>query len=311
MIFFRPFAVFLVLLGTSSCRKETAVSPPTPEPASIPKAATPVTDASKSRRHNLEQRRRGEQTGGIEFHRGKYLQQTPGNDGLSPSRAFGSLPEDSKAELDKLVSKARESLTKDQALQLIDKAREFNSREVFPLIEVLLHHPDPEVRGNALSILEGIQDETALCVVSLALKDADPEVRLQAVEAAGRIVAPETAPVLKAAFKDADLSVRQLAFQTALHQSDSTKNSLIEEAVRSPFEDLAQAGIGMVEAQPAQGTIALMMDALSNPNPGVREKAHDTLYLFFHEDFPGAAVAKGWWVQNYRRYDENLVLKTP
>ncbi|MDB6072954.1 MAG: hypothetical protein JWO89_594, partial [Verrucomicrobiaceae bacterium] len=164
---------------------------------------------------------------------------------------------------------------------------------------------------NALSMLEGIQDEKALGVAAEGLKDADADVRLQAVEATARIIGPETAPVLKTAFRDNDLSVRQLAFQTALRQTDATRTSLIEEAIHSPFEDLAQASLGMVEAEPGQTTIPLMMDALSHPSATVREKAHDTLYLIFHEDFSNTAVAKGWWLQNHRRYDENLVLKTP
>ncbi len=216
-----------------------------------------------------------------------------------------------KAELAKLIAQAQGKPGRDEALKLIDQARDFRSTEVFPLIEALLKHPDADVRGNALSMLEGIQDEKALGIAAEGLKDADADVRLQAVEATGRIVASETAPVLKTAFKDTDLSVRQLAFQTALRQTDATRTSLIEEAIHSPFEDLAQASLGMVEAEPAQTTIPLMMDALSHSSAVIREKAHDTLYLIFHEDFSNTAVAKGWWLQNHRRYDENLVLKAP
>lgn len=305
----RCLALLSALAVASACKKETPPPPAAPAPAAKPSA--PVAGAPKVRRRSLDPRQREGQGAGIEFHRGKYLQQLPDNDGQSAAKRFGALPEDMKAELEKLITQAKGKPGKEEALKLIDQAREFHSTDVFPLIEALLAHPDADVRGNALSMLEGIQDEKALGIASLALKDTDPEVRLQAIEATGRIVAPETAPVLKTAFKDADLSVRQLAFQTALRQSDATKMALIEDAIHSPYEDLAQASLGMVEAEPAQATITLMMEALSNPSAAIREKAHDTLYLLFHEDFTSTPAAKGWWSQNHRRYDDNLVLKSP
>ncbi len=299
----------LALALLPACGKKEAVPEPQP-PAALPEpGATAKPAPSRVARHDAARRR--PDGGGIEFHRGRFSQQFPGNDGLPSVQRLGPLPEESKAELQRLITQANTHPTKEEAVRMIDQARDFHSTEVFPLIEALLRHPDAEVRGGALSMLQGMQDEKALPVAAAGLKDTDPEVRLQAVEATARITSPEVVPVLKAALQDPDLSVRQLAFQNALRQNSEPQAVLIGDAVRSSYPDLAEAALGALESQPSPTTVTYMMDALSNSSPAIREKAHDTLYLIFHEDFPGTAQAKGWWLQNQRRYDENLVLKAP
>lgn len=299
----------LTLILLPACGKKDAVTEPKPPAAPPAPGATTKAGPSKAGRHDAARRR--PDGGGVEFHRGRFSRQFPGNDGLPPIQRLGPLPEDSKAELQRLITQANAHPSKEEAMRMIDQARDFHSTEVFPLIEALLRHPDVEVRGNALSMLQGMQDEKVLPVVEAVLKDTDPEVRLQAVEATGRITSPQLVPVLKTALQDSDLSVRQLAFQNALRQDSEPQAALIGEAVRSSYPDLAEAALGALESQPSPTTITLMMDALSSTSTAIREKAHDTLYLIFHEDFPDTAQAKGWWLQNQRRYDENLVLKTP
>lgn len=302
-------------LGLSaSCDRgqPAAAAAPSPSPAPVSPAARNGAEERKQRhRERMRSIAEGAARDGARVGRGKFSRQPLGDDGLPPARPFGPLPEDMKTELDALIAQAGGMPAAETALALIDQARDFTSPEVYSLILALLAHPDEAVRGGALSLLEGVRDEGALRVIDKALDDPAADVRLQAVEGMGRITTPETAPVIARAFEDGDSAVRQLAFQSALRQDDATRHVLLESAVKSSHPDLAEAAVGVVEATPSKATVTVMMEALSQADPLVFEKAHDMLYLTFHEDFRDTASAKEWWGKNHRDYDENLVLKNP
>lgn len=295
------FAAAVAFLAVGCDRKE---------PESDAPAQSAVTLRERPRPTNPGSRRQGfTGRGGIEFRRGIFLQQPLDEDGLPPARRFGELPEDLKKDLESFIALAKTTPARDEALNLIDQARDLNSIEILSLIEILLKHPDRDVRGNALSLLEGIDNPKALGVIASGLSDSDVDIRLQAVEAIGRITSSESAPILQDAFADDDLSVRQLAFQAAQRLDDATRRSLVEKAIQSPYEDLAMAGICVLEAEPSKSTAPILMDALANPSEFVRERAHDILFMTFHEEFTTPTEAKDWWNTNHRRYDESLVLK--
>ncbi len=290
---------------------------PKPAPESKPGAAAgspapaPPKSAGKHRPVRDADRHGPGSPGSIQFHRGKYLRQQLADDGMPAARKAGPLQNDERALLQNLITQAKAKPAADAALHIIDQARELNSIEVLPLVSAMLAHADADVRGNALSLLEGLGDLAVIPVVNTAMKDSDAEVRLQAIEAAGRITSPDLAPILLNALGDADLSVRQLAFQAGMRQDDASRMKIIEQAVKSPVEDVAQAGVSILEAQPSKSSVPLLMDALSSPSSFIRERAHDILGLTFHENFTNTDGAKAWWQQNHSNYDETLVLKNP
>jgi len=245
------------------------------------------------------------------FQRGRFLQGQLAEDGLPAAARFAPLPDDSRALLQRLIAAAQQGPDSAAALKMIDEARDLRSIEVIALVTALLSHADVDVRGNALSLLEGTSHTDALAVVEKALGDTSADVRIQAMEAMSRVNAPQTAPVLRKAFSDTDTSVRQLAFQAALRQDDATRSTLMQEGLQSPFVDLAAAVVDTVEGQPSKANVPLMMEALGSRHADIREKAHDSLYLTFHQNFTTTTAAKAWWNQNHRNYDDHLVLKNP
>lgn len=243
---------------------------------------------------------------GVQFRHGKFSTASPDSDGLPPSRVLTSPSAEGNAALAPLMARARANPSHEEALRIIDEARDNGTLDV---VELLLRHPDAEVRGHALALLEGVQDARVLSTISLALNDPDADVRTQAMDAAGRIVSAETRPVLGKAFADKDMNVRQIAFQNAMHQDGETKMALMSQAVKSSYQDMAVSALGWIEGQPSKATVTLMMDALGHSDPFIREKAHDTLALQFQQDFVNPAQAKGWWSMHQAQYDEHLVLK--
>jgi AAA family ATP:ADP antiporter len=64
------------------------------------------------------------------------------------------------------------------ALSLFEVERQ---RAAHPVIRGLLHHPAPEVRQKAISVLSAVGDKSVLLAMELLLKDPDPNVRTEAM----------------------------------------------------------------------------------------------------------------------------------
>jgi HEAT repeat protein/alpha-tubulin suppressor-like RCC1 family protein len=148
-----------------------------------------------------------------------------------------------------------------RALRLIGDMRDF------PAVRKATMDPDPEIRAAASEILRIAEfsgyaprpDRVA------QLDDPDPKVRLEAVVAFSRNLDPfgrdggRVEAVLSARLRDASPEVRQVAAEAAGR-------------LRSPFPD----GNRKMPAPPAWA-VAMLLEALSDRDPGVRAKAARSL----------------------------------
>jgi HEAT repeat protein len=199
------------------------------------------------------------------------------------------------------------AVSKEEAVRIIDTFTDAPSLELIPLVNALLRHADRDVRGQALTLLEGLSDAALLPIVQQGLQDADPAVRLQAIETTAHLQSPALPALLTASYNDSDPNVRLVAFQTATEQPPEQRQPLITAAVKNPNQDLAQSAIDLLEAEPSKFSIATIMEGLDHKEPFIREKAHDILALTLGEPFKSSAEAKAWWGANERKYDKDLV----
>lgn len=231
-----------------------------------------------------------------------------------PSQSAGpaaSLPNDDAAAdqaITALLEKASPSLAAEEALQLIDSARAYPSAKVCDLVLALLRHPNAEVRGQALTLVEGHEAPRIVEVVRASLADRDPAVRLQGVEVLKHLRSPEAEPVFLAALDDTDSNVRMLAFASALEVSDSFRGKTLDAAATSRHADVAGSALTFLEATLTKQQLPQFFTALDHPAESVRTIAYERLFLTVDKKFSSAAEALAWWKANQHRFDEDLVM---
>jgi hypothetical protein len=212
------------------------------------------------------------------------------------------------AQVEALLAKTGSGSSKQACLDVLAQVAGISSAKVTGLFGRLLTHPDAEVRARTLVEMEGIADPAILPLVNTALSDSNPDVRLQALEVLERAdttIDPK-APLLQA-LSDADTNVRQLAFHVGLGKSALVRQELITAAASSRHPDLVIPALSVMESEPDKRNVPLFFNALSHPEPDVRELARETLSLTFHEVFESAAAGRAWWAANQNRFSQNLV----
>jgi hypothetical protein len=208
-----------------------------------------------------------------------------------------------------LASRIAAASSKEDLMRALDGAAGMTDQQLVPLLGSLMRNPDPDVQGRALSLLEGVNSPDVLPVAMEGLASNDEDVRLVALDVITSVSSPETAPVLAGAFVDPDKDVRQAAFAAGMQQVGPTRDQLIANATTSAYPDLALAALNVVRSESKKSTTPLILSALSHSNPLVREFAHETLYMNFHNDLKTTAEATQWWNKHQALFDDNLALK--
>lgn len=244
----------------------------------------------------------------VTFERGRYYTPTVANDA---ARTFSAVTDDER----RLAAEVRRELKKARGLAEIQQhladARTLESQALLDVVDDLLKHADAEVRTLALTLIEGVNSPAVVPPLRDSLTDSGVEVRIQAMEVAQHVVDPAIREVLLQAMEDENVSVRQLALQAARNQGAEFNELAVARAATSPKEDMAAAGLTLIEASPSKKTVNLVMRGLDHPSERVREQAHEMLFLTMHQSFPNAAAAQTWWKQNQTAFDDDLVIVDP
>ena len=220
-------------------------------------------------------------------------------------------PEPSALEARKLQDlSARLAKATDRAafLAIVDEARDIGCSGVLGLVDRLLAADDPEVRGQAIGMLEGVTSPGILPLVAKVAADPDTDVRLEAITVAAAMKRGEALPILLKGMGDEDGNVRQTALCGAIDLEPTHRIEALKVAAASPREDVAAAGLAFIEAEPSPDTVPAVLRALDHGSATVRQQAHEIVALTFHQEFPTGVEALAWWEKNKGNYDENLVL---
>lgn len=244
------------------------------------------------------------------FRRGKYVDIQalgPGKDAAA-GRVLVSGDTALDSRMSELIGKAGPQLSKQEGLALIAEASEIPSDKLPTLVDRLLSHADPEVRGRALAALEGVDHPGVLPVVGRALGDGDADVRLMGVELLRYASGDEAVGLLTRGLSDADANVRQLSLHVGTDYPPAGRDRVVKSAAESAHADVVAAALIAMEAAPNKTNVPYFIRAMNHSNADVSEQARDALALTFHEIFESPAQADAWWAANQHRYSPDLVL---
>lgn len=244
----------------------------------------------------------------VTFERGRYYTPTVTNDA---ARTFAPASDEERRRAQALRNELRKAKNLQEIQQHLAEARTLESDAMLGVVQDLQKHGDAEVRTLALTLIEGVNSPAVVAPLRNALSDSSAEVRIQAMEVAQHVVDPALRDVLLQAMEDENISVRQLALQAARNQGPEFYELAVARAATSPKEDLAAAGLALIEATPSKKTIGLVMRGLDHVSPKVRDQAHEMLFLTTHQSFPTSASAQAWWKQNAAAFDDDLVITDP
>lgn len=300
----------LLLAGCGEDSPPPAAQSPVAEERPAPVVPARALEVRKRPSLAEQRKKREKDAAALTSRRGKY---SSGAVALSDTPSMKLTAGDAAldAELQALLPTLGPSTPKDACLNAISRLSGLPSTLMPQAVQRLLSHADPEVRGMALTALEGYDDPALLPVVDLALKDKDADVRLQALEVLGPVTAPAVKQTVSRALDDADPNVRAAAFQLGLSQPPAARKELVMQAAASPQPELAMTAIQVLDGEPDKTSVPVILNALSHPSPEVREAARDALTLTFHADFSDPNAARRWWTANQHRYDAALVELQP
>jgi hypothetical protein len=228
--------------------------------------------------------------------------------------ATRSLPAPTPTETEKaqeLTTRANATSSREDAMRALDEAAGLTSGALFPFVLGLAKHPDPDVQGRALSLLQGVNSEDALPAVAEGLASSSEDVRLVALDVLESVKSEDAAPLLTTGMSDPDKDVRQAALARAFMQEGPTRDQLVANATKSSFVDVALTALNVVRSESRKSTTSLLIDALGHSSPLVRDLAHETLFLTFQNDLKTPAEAAQWWNTHQQYFDDNLALKDP
>jgi HEAT repeat protein len=229
------------------------------------------------------------------------------------SAPFAGVFDENDPEADKqveaLLAKVKPTLSVEDANMLINDARHLRSEKLVQLAMAFLQHPDVNVRGYALTLLEGNDSPKVLPAVKAAMNDKESVVRMQALEVLRFVQHPEALPIYREVLNDKEPGVRMTAFVGAVEGDAAFKNETIKTGIASPYEDVARASLAYMEVELSAQTISDFMAGLDNKSQVVRQEAKERLLMLFDQNFTSSTAAKTWWEKNKVLYDENLVRK--
>lgn len=212
----------------------------------------------------------------------------------------------------RLAELLRRTSSRDEALDMIDRAFDLPSKSVVEAASAALDHSDASVRLAVTEHLAGFSDPAALGpLLARALEDPSAEVRLAALPGAVRQGGNVTVDLLKQALRNDNLDVRQNALDFASHLQAETYQRLLVEAVSSPFEDIGMSSLRAAGPVLSKSNVGPFLSTLSSPFPSVRSEAQALFEERFLQEFQDTETALEWWSRNEHRFDDDLVEVLP
>jgi len=244
----------------------------------------------------------------VTFERGRYYTPSISNEA---ARSFSEATEEERRRAEEVRKALRGAKTIEQIQRELAEARTLESAALLDVVSDLMKHSDPMVRTLALTLIEGINSPALVNPLREAFADPSAEVRIQAMEVAQHLIDPAVRDLLLNMMDDEHVSVRQLALQAARNQGEEVAALAVARAATSPREDMAMAGLALIEASPAKKNLELVMRGLNHQSAKVREQAHEMLFLTTHQSFKNQAEAQAWWKQHQAAFDDDLVIIDP
>ncbi len=244
---------------------------------------------------------------GLKFTPGAFSGITPEPGATHPAtRIFTNADPGQDAEVASILASIQSDSSKQNGLEAIARLSALETPQVFTAVDKLLSHPETEVRGLALGLLEGVQDAAVRPLVERALRDRDPDVRLRAIDilASAAHEAPDN--LLIRALEDRDANVRASAMLAGNQLEPPARQRVLERAAASLQPEIAITALQLLDAEPNKSNVPLFIKALSHPAAEVREAAQDMMSLTFYDEFPDAATAARWWSANQHRFSNTL-----
>lgn len=241
----------------------------------------------------------------VTYERGRYYTPSVTNDA---ARSFAELTDDERRRADAVREALRKTTGINDIQQQLAEARTLESSALLGVVDDLLKHQDPMVRTLALTLIEGVNGPELVGPLRVAFADLSDEVRIQAMEVAQHLIDPAVRDLLLSMMDDENVSVRQLALQAARNQGEDFAELAVARAATSPLEDMAMAGLTLIEASPAKRKIELVFRGLEHRSARVREQAHEMLFLTTHQSFKNLSEARAWWKQNQDAFDDDMVI---
>ena len=203
-----------------------------------------------------------------------------------------------------------------ERLEMLDRMEEeLYSAEILSFLKKLFESPDAAIsnslRERALEMLSGNISAEILVVLEAALRRGDEDIRSRAILAAGQVRSGEMATFISRSFTDDSPTVRLNALDALEHQTTETRNRVFEKALSAPYPDVALQALGELQVDARAGSIPLIIKGMNAPLPEVREEATLALEFLFDQHFENATQAMNWWAANQKRYDKDLVEKSP
>lgn len=178
---------------------------------------------------------------------------------------------------DGVAGKLKKILEVGQDAQKIKLLKGLTGRKLTQVLPTLLEHDaageSPEVRSNLVMAVGILGAEAELGYVKAFLDDADPRVRANTIEALEFLGTPKAYPLVVKMLPDEDNRIRANAIKALRHYGKVNCLALLEKMLQSKklwMRDSAAYALGLVGGE---GALPMLLDALKDVEPSVREKA--------------------------------------
>jgi hypothetical protein len=191
--------------------------------------------------------------------------------------------------------------------EVLAEARTMESRLILEVAEKVLESNDPDIRAQALMLVDGVTTGEILPLIEKGMKDANLDVRQLAIETALPVKSPGVEKLVVEGMLDSDMTIRQTALQVGINQKGELAERALVAGIASQHEDVGMSALALAENELSKRLLPAVMGALEHSSNEIRESARETLYFFFHESFASRQAAERWWTQNQSQYDNDLV----
>lgn len=199
----------------------------------------------------------------------------------------------------------------DAAIAALQKLQGINAIEVFPVIAQGYTHPDPQVRLEAITLLDRFSAPEANLLRLQALKDASEDVRLASLDTLGEFQSEPAQSTLVAALNNDMEEVRQVACDLIEDADPSTRLRLRTQSLRSAYADVVQRGLIDVQFSGLRSDMPEVIRLMDSPNAEVSELANTVVFSLVGEDFENSSSASEWWKQNRHRFSDDFAELVP
>jgi hypothetical protein len=205
-------------------------------------------------------------------------------------------------ELDSAISAER----KIELIKSLSKATSVEEPRIISVVRKALDDPIREVGRAAITLLEDYESPEIIPVIERALNSKDEQTRIDALSPLGHINDPQVGKLLIQALDDTSEDVRSAALEAADEQEDPINLSVMEKGIRSPYKDVKDTVVSMLESRGGHPAVEILIEGLKDTDVSFFEEINDTLDLLIDKQFKTYEEARSWWNKNKDRYDAEL-----